>query len=144
MEKPLNFLSETAHWETVSEFTTPDGVISKGMGESLIEVNDTGITNKSWVSINKKKIENNYVIHKVSENRYEYTSLNPAFGVQKGYFDISGEIIFSKFLIDQSDLNGYEIIKREGHICLANGALYKGDELINTWKAVLVKINNRQ
>jgi len=74
MEKPLNFLSETARWETASEFTTPNGVISKGTGESLIEINERGITNKSWALINKKKIENNYVIHKVTENRYEYTS----------------------------------------------------------------------
>jgi len=79
MQKPLNFLSETACWETISEFTTPDGVISKGKGESLVELSDTGIINKSWALINEKKIENNYVIHKVTENRYEYTSLNPAF-----------------------------------------------------------------
>ena len=66
--------------------------------------------------------------------------MNPVIGVQTGFFDINQNTIYSKFSIKESELNGYEIIRRIEDTCYANGALYNGNELINTWSATLHKV----
>lgn len=71
MEKTHHFLSESVIWETVSEFITPTGEISKGMGESVIKIDGDLIINESWAMLQGKKIENNYKIERLSENRYQ-------------------------------------------------------------------------
>lgn len=86
-----------------------------------------------------KKMDNNYKIERLSENRYQYTSLNPALGVQKGFFDVFGSNVYSRFRIEDTELNGYEIIRRTDNTCFANGILYNGNEVINTWSATLNK-----
>jgi len=134
-----HFLSDSAVWETVSEFLGPDGKVSEGTGESVINIDGNLITNESWVTIQDNRMENRYEIRPLSVNRLQYTSKNPALGIQTGYFDISENIIYSKFAVQGTALNGYEIIRREDCICYANGALYNGDGLINTWNAVLGK-----
>lgn len=134
-----HFLSETAVWESVSEFVSPDGTVSEGRGESAIHIEGGLITNESWVIMQDKKMENMYEIKPQTENRYQYISNNPSLGIQRGYFDVLHNIIYSKFLIQETELNGYEIIRRIDSTCYANGALYNGDELINTWNAVLQK-----
>ncbi|MCD7899562.1 MAG: hypothetical protein LUH22_06735 [Bacteroides sp.] len=137
--KERHFLFESIIWESVSEFVTPNGDVSKGIGESVIQLNGDLITNESWAIIKGKRVDNNYKIRRLSENRYQYTSQNPKLGTQKGYFDISGSIIYSKFMIENTQLNGYEIIRRIDDICYSIGALYNGDELVNTWNATLRK-----
>lgn len=134
-----NFLSEDAVWESVSEFVDSNGVSTIGKGDSIIESDGEVIINKSSSSFGEKKITNNYVIRFVSESRYSYTSQNPALGIQIGFFDISKNTIYSKFSIKDSELNGYETIRRIDDICYATGALYNGNELINIWSATLHK-----
>ncbi|ADK83238.1 hypothetical protein [Sediminispirochaeta smaragdinae] len=45
------------------------------------------------------------------------------------------EIIINKNKIENSDMNGFEVIIRNNHVCKAYGALYNNDELINSWNA---------
>jgi len=139
MEKAYHFLSEDSIWESVSEFVDSQGQIIKGTGESVIKTDRDLITNDSWSTFDGKKIYNNYQIKHLSGNRYQYTSQNPALGIQSGFFDISKSIIFSKFSVRDTKLNGYEIIRRIDNMCYANGALYNGNELINTWISTLQK-----
>lgn len=139
MEKTLHFLSESAIWETTSEFVTPTGEVSKGTGESIIKIDGDLIINESWAILQGRKIENNYKIERLSVNHYQYTSLNPTLGIQKGFFDISGSNVYSRFQIEGTELNGYEIIRRVNHTCFADGILYNGSEVINSWNALLNK-----
>lgn len=46
-----HFLSESAVWQTTSEFVTPEGIISKGIGESVLSIHKEEIINKSWARL---------------------------------------------------------------------------------------------
>lgn len=134
-----HFLSESAVWQTTSEFISPNGEISNAKGESIISVSETELTNESWAQIGHVKRINNYKIISVSPTEFSYESLNPELGKQIGVFNIDCNTVFSKFKVEATSLNGYEIIRREDDICYAQGALYDGDKLINTWNATLTK-----
>jgi hypothetical protein len=58
-------------------------------------------------------------------------------GIQKGIFSIDRNTIFSKFRIENSDMNGFEVINRDNDLCKAYGALYNGNELVNSWQTTL-------
>lgn len=135
-----NFLSEEAVWTSVSEFVDPHGMSMVCQGKSSIKFDNDLIVNESSSTFGEKILTNDYEIRFVSENRYSYTSRNPALGIQTGFFDINHHTIYSKFTIEDSELNGYEIIRRVDNICYANGALYNGNDLINTWSATLHKL----
>ncbi len=135
----MHLLSETAVWKTESEFILPDGKISRAIGETSIIVQENEIKNNSWVSFGESKRINNYSITVVSKNELLFESLNPELGIQKGKFNIDRNTIYSKFIVENTNLNGFEIIKREDNLCFANGALYDADDLINTWNAILIK-----
>jgi len=136
----MHLLSETAKWKTESEFVSPDGIISKATGESYIIVKKQEIRNDSWAVFGGMKRVNNYKIRIVSNYEYHFESLNPELGIQKGIFNVDRNLIYSKFTIEGTNLNGFEIIKRLDDICYANGSLYDGEKLINTWNAVMNKI----
>ncbi len=119
----MHLLLEEALWESISEFVTPDGKISNATGESEIIINGDKIENKSWAMLNGSKITNFYSITK------------------KGIFLIDRNTIFSKFRIENSDMNGFEVITRDKDICKAYEALYNGDELVNTWQATMKRKN---
>lgn len=131
----MHLLSESNLWETVSEFVTPNGVISKASGETEIIFADVVIENRSWVMINNRKLENMYSIKKVSDQLYTFVSNNPALGIQKGTFSIDRNTIFSKFVVENTQMDGFEVIIRNKSNCEAYGALYNNGKLINTWKA---------
>lgn len=135
-----HLLSETALWITESEFVYPDGCISKGKGESNVVVKGKTIINNSWILFGETRLTNNYIISLISDTEYHFESLNPEIGIQKGVFNIDRNIIFSKFEILNTSLNGFEIIRREADTCFANGALYDDHKLINTWNAVMEKV----
>lgn len=143
METVMNLVSETGVWITESEFVDPNGQISKATGETSITINGKSkITNHSYVEMGGKTLVNDYEIHITENNRYPFQSLNPTLGIQKGYFDIDRNVIYSRFEIENTVLNGYEIIIRNEDICTAYGALYNNTELINTWTAILRKKND--
>lgn len=134
-----HFLSESAVWQTTSEFVTPSGEVSNAEGESVISIFESEISNESWAQIGDIKRMNNYKITYVSPTELSYQSLNPELGRQTGVFFINGNTLFSKFKVEATLLNGYEIIRREGDACYAQGALYDDDKLINIWNATLNK-----
>jgi len=131
----MHLLVESSLWESVSEFVTPEGNIMNAIGETKIIVDENKIENKSWAMVNGSKIENFYLITKISETKYSFVSENPSLGTQKGIFSLDRNIIFSKFHIENTDMNGFEVIIRSNDICEAYGALYNKNELINSWKA---------
>lgn len=140
MCKELHLLSESAVWITESEFTDSAENHTIGKGESQVEVNDVYVTNTSWIEIaNDDRIINIYSIEKIQNNYYRYQSNNPALGTQVGTFSIDRNRIYSKFAIISIQLNGFEIIIRNGNTCYTYGALYNGNELINTWIATMRK-----
>lgn len=132
-----HFLSESALWETTSEFVIPDGHISFACGESVITVNDKKIINESWAQMENIRRVNNYHITRLSPSKFYFESLNPELGKQTGSFHRDRNTLFSKFKIEGTSLNGYEIIRREEDICYSEGALYDNDSLINTWSATM-------
>jgi hypothetical protein len=135
----MNLLSENGIWITESEFVAADGKISKATGETQIHIDNRIISNHSFAEIDGKKLINDYEITISDTNRHPFQSKNPALGVQKGYFDIDRNTVYSRFEIDSTTMNGFEVIIREGNICTAYGALYDHTNLINTWKAKLRK-----
>lgn len=134
-----HFLSETAVWQTTSEFVTSDGTTSHARGKSVVTVSETEIINESWAQMGEVKRINNYKITPVSPNELIFESLNPELGKQTGIFNIDRNTVFSKFKIEGSSLNGFEIIRREENTCYAQGALYDNDTLINSWTAIMNK-----
>ncbi len=135
----MHLLSESASWLATSEFVTPDGMISKATGKSIITVHENEITNESWAQTGYIKRQNNYRIKPVSFFEYHFESINPELGNQIGKFTIDRNTIYSRFNIESTELNGFEIIRREGNTCYANGALYDKNVLINTWTAIMTK-----
>lgn len=135
----MHLLSENGLWKTESEFITPEGNITKATGESKIELHNGIIYNHSFVILKNEKICNDYEIKKKKENHYVYESRNPGLGIQIGTFDIDRNIIYSKFIIENTKYNGFEIIERVDRNCFAHGALYEGTSLINTWRAKMTK-----
>ncbi len=134
-----HLFSESAIWETTSEFVTPDGTISHAKGESVISVCEQEIVNDSWAQLDEIRRTNRYKIVPVSPSMLISESLNPELGKQTGVFHIDRNTIFSKFKIEGSSLNGFEIIRREENTCYAQGALYDSDTLINSWTAIMNK-----
>lgn len=138
--KNKHLFSGSGVWQTVSEFVSADGLISNAVGESIITIHENGtISNESRADIGKSIRINNYTIIPLSEREYSAESLNPELGNQTGKFNVDRNIIFSRFRLEGALLNGYEVIRREGDVCYANGALYDGDVLMNTWNAVMKK-----
>lgn len=138
-----HLFTESAVWKTTSEFVSPEGTISHAKGESTISVGEAGITNKSWVELGETKRVNNYKITPVSSFELTFESLNPELGKQTGIFNIDRNTIFSKFRIEDTALNGYEIIRREEDTCHVQGALYDNNTLINTWSATMRKTSDK-
>lgn len=138
-----HLFSKSVIWETTSEFVAPDGEISYAKGKSVISVGEMEITNKSWADIGGIRRVNNYKITPVTPSEFISESVNPELGKQTGIFNIERNTVFSKFRIEGTTLNGYEIIRREDTICYAQGALYDGDILVNTWTATMCKVEER-
>nr|WP_320059370.1 hypothetical protein [uncultured Bacteroides sp.] len=134
-----HLLSESATWQTISEFVTPDGKISHAEGESVISISETEIVNESWAQLDGVRRMNNYKITPISSLEFVSESINPELGKQSGKFNVDRNYLFSKFKIEGTTLNGYEIIRREEDTCYAYGALYDSDLLINTWTATMNK-----
>jgi len=137
-----HLFSESAIWQTTSEFVAPDGKISHAEGKSVIIISKTEITNKSWADVDGIRRVNNYKITPVSQSEFISESLNPELGKQTGMFNLDRSTLYSKFRIEDTSLNGYELIRREGNICYAQGALYENDILINTWRAKMTKVDH--
>lgn len=131
----MHLFSEGNTWITESEFVDGRGNILKAVGESVISIQENVIVNHSYAEINGTILKNEYRIEANTSNRYPFESINLTLGKQKGYFDIDRKTIFSKFVIENSALNGFEVIVRDGDTCTVSGALYDGDVLINTWTA---------
>nr|WP_320000151.1 hypothetical protein [uncultured Draconibacterium sp.] len=135
----MHLLSESAVWNSMSEFISSDGTTTKAIGETSIVINENEIINNSWASLGESKRINNYRIKTISKKELLFESLNPELGKQKGKFNIDRNTIYSKFIIENTNLNGFEIIRRENDLCYVNGVLYDGEKLINTWNAKLSK-----
>lgn len=135
----MNLISENGVWLTESEFVTSDGKISKAKGKTEISIIGETIMNHSSAELDGNAIVNDYKIKVSNNNRHPFLSKNPALGIQKGFFDVDRNIIYSRFEIENSSLNGFEVVIRNDNICNAHGALYDGNKLINTWTAKLIK-----
>lgn len=136
-EPVLHFLSKSGVWHSISEFVDAQGVVSRATGMSTIEVSTEGITNRNYAELDGKRLCNDYEIRVVSPDEFHYRSANPALGIQQGTFHVRGARLYSNFVITDTALHGFEIIRCEGNTCFADGALYDGDRLINTWTAML-------
>ena len=134
-----HLLSESSVWHSTSEFTDAKGNVSKGIGVSEIKVCTDKITNNSYVEFEGAIIHNDYEIRSENNNVFHSCSINPTLGIQKGRFFVNGSKLFYDFIIENSSMHGFEIIRREGNICFSDGALYDADALINTWSAILRK-----
>ena len=135
----MHLLSENATWTTESDFVGADGTVSRAKGETVIRVGDATITNHSYVELDGRTLTNDYEITIADGKRHPFRSQNPALGTQTGYFDIDRNVVYSRFEIENTALNGFEVIVRNGERCTAHGALYDGSALINTWSAVLTR-----
>lgn len=139
MQNEKHIFSESAVWKTESVFMTPDGVHHKGSGESHITVKKDKVINRSWTT-NHLELKNEYRITHMDGNRYLCRSENARLGTQYGWMDLQGgNTMFSKFEFENTEYSGYEVITREGDVCHVYGALYKGNQLENTWTGTMTK-----
>lgn len=134
-----HFLSESSVWHSTAEFTDAKGNVSKGIGISEIKVCIDKIINNSHMEFEGAIIHNDYEIRAGNNNVFHSSSINPALGIQRGRFFVNGSKLFHDFIIENSSMRGFEIIRRDGNICFSDGALYDADALINTWSAILRK-----
>ena len=132
-----HLLSEPGKWLTQTEFTDADGQISKASGETVISIKESQLQNDSWIDLKGKKLSKTYAITRINERLFEYVAKNPALGLQKGTFHVDRNRIYSKFSIENSMLNGFEVIVRRGNCCYVEGALFDGETLVNIWTSVL-------
>ncbi|MDP3452724.1 MAG: hypothetical protein Q8R90_07180 [Bacteroidales bacterium] len=135
-----HLLSDPAEWMTSSEFVDKEGKIKRAIGEAKIIVNELEIINETWSCVEGKRICNCYRIEKESDHRYRYECNNPELGTQRGDFNIDRNIVYSKFTVNETSLNGFEIIVQDDDECTIYGTLYEGSELLNSWRTVMVKI----
>jgi len=135
----MHFLSEPSLWITYSEFTDPEGNISRGTGKTHIRFTDSGLRNESWVKLEGQAIRNDYLIHPSSDNLYHFESENPSMGRQTGTFHIDRDVVYSRFMIEESSMSGFEVVVRDGDHCKGYGALYEQGRLINSWRVVMEK-----
>lgn len=135
-----HFLSESSVWHSTSKFTDANGNVSKGIGISEIKVHTDIITNNSYVDFEGAVIRNDYEICTENNCVFYSCSINPALGIQRGRFFVNGSKLFYDFIIENSSMYGFEIIRREGDICFSDGALYDADALVNTWSAVMNRV----
>lgn len=134
-----HLLSESSVWHSTAEFTDAKGNVSKGIGITEIKVCTDKITNNGYVEFEGAIIHNDYEIRAGNNNVFYSCSINSTLGIQGGRFFINGSKLFNDFIIENSSMHGFEIIRREGNICFSDGALYDADALINTWSAILRK-----
>ena len=134
-----HLLSESSVWHSTSEFTDAKGNVSKGIGISEIKICTDKIINNSYVEFEEAIIHNDYEIRLGNNNVFYSCSINPTLGIQRGRFFVNGSKLFYDFIIENSSMYGFEIIRREDNICFSDGALYDADALINTWSAILRK-----
>ena len=135
----MNLFSESGIWRSTAEFVDAKGNISAGIGESRIDISFPVIIHESWMELNGCKTINNYQIVKKKEGCYSFRSENPSLGIQTGVFNVDRNILFSKFIVEGTEMNGFEVIIRKKNECESKGALYKSNELINSWTAVMMK-----
>lgn len=141
MQEFKHIFSESAVWHTESVFITPSMEQKTGTGESQVTVTEDKIVNNSWSNNGDLSLRNEYRITPLEGNRFFCRSANAILGVQYGWMDIHKNTVFSKFVFEKSELNGFEVITREGDRCIVAGSLYDGNKLINTWTAVMTKIS---
>jgi len=140
MRAEKHLLSDSAEWMTNSEFVDKNGNILKAIGEAKILIEGTEITNECWACIDGKRECNCYKIEKESDLRYRFVCMNTTLGKQTGDFCIDRNVLFSKFVINDTSLNGFEIIVKEEDECTVYGTLYDGVELVNSWRTIMVKM----
>jgi len=140
MRAETHLLSDTAEWMTNSEFVDKDGNILRAIGEAKIMVSGGVISNESWTCIDGKRVCNCYKIDKETESRFRFECDNTALGKQTGDFNIDRNVLFSKFKVNDTSMKGFEIIVKDEDECLVYGTLYDGDELVNTWRTIMVKM----
>ena len=85
-------------------------------------------------------IVNNYIAQIETENNYKFIVTNSKLGIQSGTFHIDKNVIYSKFQIDKTELNGFEVIIRNNNECQVYGCLYNGKNIINSWQTSLRKV----
>lgn len=140
MKRVKHLLSEPAEWITKSEFVDKDGNITTAIGETKIIIESEKIRNETWTCIDGKKIQNFYSIKRGNENRFSFISDNQMLGKQYGEFNVYKNVVFSKYSIDKTGMCGFEIIIKEEDECSVFGTLYNGDEMVHSWKTVMVRI----
>jgi hypothetical protein len=140
MKRIKHLLSEPAEWITKSEFVDKSGNLTSAIGETKIIVDGANIKNETWICIDGKRIGHFYNIEKESDNRFLFKSDNQKFGKETGEFNIIKNVVYSKFVVDNSSINGFEIFIKEEDECSVYGTLYDGTDLIHSWKSVMVRI----
>jgi len=140
MKAEKHLLSDSAEWMTNSEFVDKNGNILRAIGEAKIMIAETEITNESWACIDGKRECNCYKIEKESDLKYRFVCHNASLGKQTGDFSIDRNILFSKFVVNDTSLNGFEIIVKQEDECIVYGTLYDGHELVNSWRTIMVKM----
>ena len=140
MRAQKHLLSDSAEWMTNSEVIDKNGNVLRTIGESKIKISGEEITNENWSCIDGKKECSCYKIEKESDLRYRFECNNPSLGKQTGDFNINKNVLFSKFVVSDTSLNGFEIIVKEEDECIVYGTLYDGHELVNSWRTIMVKM----
>lgn len=137
-----DLLSANGIWKTYSEFVDARGNTSAASGRTIITIKQEIITIESWVENKGRKIENTYSVKEIKPGYYNFESVNPDLGLQRGTFHRQGNILYSRFVIENTEMNGFEVIIQNHGACNAYGALYDKNILLNSWSAKMKKSDN--
>lgn len=135
-----HYFSEPGTWKVTVEFVDSKGNVMNLEGESVISMDETGITNTMYVASEKINRRNEYRITNVSATEMAVESTDSNQPRLSGKFNVERNNLFFKYRIDETATNGYEILSRHQSVSYAYGALYDGDTLLGTWTAISNKL----
>ncbi len=140
MKDDKHLLSDPAEWMTTSEFVSKDGEVSNAIGEIKITVEDDAIIKDCWYCIEGDKTRNCCKITKESENCYSFEAESNSLGRHHGELHTDRNLLFSKYQVENSSVNGFEVYIKDNDECCSYGFLYDGNRLIKTWRSVMVRM----
>lgn len=141
--KTKHLLSEDSDWKVYAEFAYPHGKILAREGELYVKFFPDHIERWYWYMEGEEKIEALFTIVSTTIDAFDYYSDGiKNLGMQNGTMHVDRNRIYSKFIVENTLLNGFEIAIHNGESCHVNGAIYHDKKLIKAWTSILTRLKH--
>jgi hypothetical protein len=142
MKTPKHLLSDSGRWIVTAEFIAPDGSVDTSEGEAIITVGPDETISEVTVTSHTINRHGSYRVVHVSRTVMRCEELTPTPGGFTGTLTVDRNMLFLKFRITASTVNGYQIMHRNGDVCYAHGTICNGDQPTRNWIATLNLIDD--